>query len=268
MRDTVILPGAVASCAIPRPASVTSVEFVEDQFRGLDGTLIEPETSTFTVAGERATRLVGQRDGTFVIAVTVRAVSAQVVIMSPRRDFAQSLAAMLTITNADSNGCPVHASNASILPTGRKPSRAGAADALIPGMPSQVTACQYLATLIEPSSRLDAPHRGAFVAALDALPRGLSRTDTNAYLPVPCRRPGTAEGSLTGQDAMDSEAYVVIADYETGPAVIVVARLGVCGDLGASNGTRTGQRTDALADQFTAAAGNSEGYSGAIHPAP
>jgi hypothetical protein len=59
----------------------------------------------------------------------------------------------------------------------------------------------------------------------------------------------------------------VTATYDTGPDVVVLARLGQCGDLGASNGTRTGQRTDALAAQLVSAAGESVGYPGAVGPA-
>jgi hypothetical protein len=266
VRDTVMLPGPVPACAGPRPASVTSVEFVEDQLAGLRGTLTGVKASTFSLDGERAIRLTGRRDRTFVVSVTVPAASAQVVITSPRRTLARSLAAALTITEVDSNGCPAHAANTSVVPTGTRPSRPGAADALLPATPSQITVCRYLATLIEQSTSLDAAQRASFVAALNDLPQGLSRTDTDTYLPELCRTPPTSAGSFSELDASDSEAYLVIAKYDTGPNVTVIARLNLCGDLGASNGTRTGQRIDSLVDQLISAAGNSQGWSGAIHP--
>ena len=267
LRDTVILPGAVAACGVTRVPKVTSVEFVERQVPDLRSTLTDAQSSTFVLDGQPATRLVGRRDGMVVIAVTVPSASAQVVITSPRRALAQSLAATLAITDADSNGCPAHAPNTSALPTGERVSRSGAADALIPGTPRHVTVCRYLATLIEQSTRLDAPHRATFVAALNALPAGLSRADPRTYVPEICRQPPTSAGSVAELTAMDSEAYLVTATYDTGPDVVVVARLGQCGDLGASNGTRTGQRTDVLAEQLTSAAGESVGYPGEVRPA-
>ena len=47
----------------------------------------------------------------------------------------------------------------------------------------------------------------------------------------------------------------------------MLVRLGLCGDLGASNGTRTGQLTQALAERLVAAAGNSQGWPGDVRPA-
>jgi hypothetical protein len=267
LRDTVILPGAVAACGVTRVPKVTSVEFVERQVPDLRSTLTDARSSTFVLDGQPATRLVGRRDGLVVIAVTVPSVSAQVVITSPKSALAQSLAATLTITAADANGCPTHAPNTSALPTRERASRSGAADSLIPGTPRQVTVCRYLATLIEQSTRLDARHRATFVATLNALPAGLSRADPKTYVPEICRQPATSAGSVDDLTAMDSEAYLVTATYETGPDVVVLVRLGQCGDLGASNGTRTGQRTDALAEQLVSAAGESVGYPGAVGPA-
>jgi hypothetical protein len=268
VRDTVILPGAVPACGVARVPSATSVEFVDDQQVNLASTLTQASSSGFALAGERATRLTGRLGRLFVIAVAVRVLSAQVIVTSPRLDLARSLAATLTITDSDSNGCPSRATNTSVLPKGSKPSRSGAADALIPPTPNRLTVCRYVAALLEQSGSLDARHRVAFIAALNGLPRGLSRANTDTYLPELCRRPSTDPGTLTGPSATDGEAYVVTATYDTGPNVTVIARLNLCGDLGASNGTRTGQRTDALVNQLVGAAGNSEGWSGAIHPAP
>lgn len=189
-------------------------------------------------------------------------------ITSKHLDLARSLAATLTITDTDSSGCPTRATNTSVLPKGGKPSRAGAADALIPPTRNRITVCRYVATLLEQSSSLDARHRVAFIAALNGLPRGLSRANTDTCLPELCRRPSTDPGSSNGPTATDGEAYVITATYDMGPTVTVIARLNLCGDLGASNGTRTGQRTDDLVDQLIGAAGNSQGWSGSIHTAP
>jgi RNA polymerase sigma-70 factor (ECF subfamily) len=94
-----------------------------------------------------------------------------------------------------------------------------------------------------------------------------TRADPEHYDPSVCRSPVTAVGSLTGPPAEDSAAYLIRADYASGPSVTVVVRLGLCGDLGASNGTRTGQRPTELAEWLSRIAGSWGGFPSDVHPA-
>lgn len=122
-----------------------------------------------------------------------------------------------------------------------------------------MTICRYVGGLIEQSATLDGSDRAALVSLMNGLPAGVSRANPATYAPTLCRRPDTSPGSTDGGTAIDSEAYLIHAHYDTGPSVAVVVRLGFCGDLGASNGSRTGRRTQALAAQLTKLVGESVG---------
>lgn len=268
-RDTVVLPGAVPACLSASHPSVTSVEFFEDQFGGLAGTLTDARATSASVAGRPATRLTGQRaqpPHLQVVAISVPALFAQVVISSPKRSTADDLAATLTVVGADQNGCSAQDRGLGELPTGRPPARLGAGQQLLPGTPTGITVCRYVGGLIEQSTTLDASARAALVSLLNGLPPGVSRTDPTTYLPSLCREPATAPGSVSGDTAGDSEAYLIRASYGSGPDVDVVVRLGWCGDLGASNGTRTAQRTMALGEAVAKLAGESVGFPGDVRP--
>lgn len=66
-------------------------------------------------------------------------------------------------------------------------------------------------------------------------------------------------GSVDGETAADSESYRIEARYPSGNPVLVIARLGVCGLLGASNGRYSVQCTQALFALLAATVGNSVG---------
>jgi len=135
---------------------------------------------------------------------------------------------------------------------------------LVPGQPTRIAVCRYMSGLVEQSAVLSDAAARALVSVLDALPTGVSVADPTTYLPSLCATAGST--SRTGGDAMDREAYVVRADYPSGPSVTVVIRLGLCGDLGASNGTHTGQREDTLLQAMFEVAGNASGAPGRVKP--
>jgi hypothetical protein len=264
IRDTVVLPGPVDLCgSTGPPPAFTSVQFGEGGLDGPPGTLTEHAGET-SVAGETATRASGWSSTLYVIAVTVPALSASVTISSPAQATAEALAATLTVVDRDSNGCQAHASNVSALPTGESPIRPGAQESLIPGTPMGLTVCRYVRGLVEQSSSLDAQARESLLDVVNSLPEGLSRADPKDYLPELCS--GSPSSSTLNGHLMDSEAYVIRADYASGPSVTVVVRLGLCGDLGASNGTRTGQRQDSLLEPLLRAAGETVGIPGKVLP--
>lgn len=269
MRDTVVLPGAVPLCLVLRPPAVTSVEFYENRLKGLTETLSGARTAEVSIDDRPATRLSGIRKQSphlHIAAVAVPSLSAQVVISSPDQASAEALAATLTIQTVDQNGCSARAAGLGVFPILQGSTRPGVDQKLVPGTPARVTVCRYLGGLIEQSTTLDASQRTALVSLLNGLPSGLSQANPHTYLPSLCRMPATSPGSVTGETASDSEAYLVQASYDSGPDVDVVVRLGLCGNLGASNGTRTGQRTMALAERMASLAGASQGFPGGVRP--
>ena len=267
-RDTVILPGAVETCLTTSRPAVPFVQFGEGtSFAVLAGTLRDAHTEQTEVGGLPATRLTGRQQGRYVVAVAVPSLSAQVLASSPEQATGEALAGTVRVTDTDANGCPAHSDAVAVLPTGRPTARPGADRELVPGTPSAVVVCRYVAGLVEQSGAVDGADRTALLATLNGLPSGVSRANPKDYLPSLCRTPSTAPGSVLDDTAMDSEAYLVRASYASGPSVSVLVRLGLCGDLGASNGTRTGQLTQALAERLAAAAGNSQGWPGDVRPA-
>lgn len=261
--DTVVLPGAVLACLSASHPSVTSVEFKDSDRFQADG----KAGSAISVGGKAASRLTGfLGNGMYVVTVSVPSLSAQVVITSPKQTEAEALAATLTVVSADQNGCSAQDAGLGALPIPRGSARDGADRELVPGAPTDVTICRYVGGWIEQSTTLDGSQQAALVSLLNGLPPGLSRADSSTYDPKLCRRPATSPGSVSGETASDSEAYLIQASYPSGPSVDVAVRLGLCGNLGASNGSRTGQRTQALGMQLGKLAGESVGWPGDVHP--
>jgi hypothetical protein len=85
---------------------------------------------------------------------------------------------------------------------------------------------------------------------------------------VKCREPGTL-GSLDDEDMdHDIDAYRIEVRYPDGPPVVLIARLAECGDLGISNGARTGQRTRELMLSLLRLAGAGAAVPDRVKPAP
>ncbi len=121
---------------------------------------------------------------------------------------------------------------------------------------------------LERGAALTGPQATGLMTVLTHLPVGLSRTATDTYWPPLCATPAVGRDTIDGKDRSDVEAYRIEADYPTGNPVIVIVRLGLCGDLGASNGSRTGQRTDALTRALGDVVGSSAGFINRVTVAP
>jgi hypothetical protein len=256
IHDTVMLPGLVASCAINRPPKIVSVQFAGPNALWTDG-LTSKTTRTVAIDGISTTIVEGQDTALHQAVVTVPSRSAVALLSAPQESQVIQLIASLSIVDVDANGCLSKASEVLDLSTARPSARAGIGRALIPGAPAQVSICRYEAGWIEQSATLTGARRDAFVQALNAAPPGYSIAAKNSYLPSTCRTTATSPGSLTGRDAMDSEAFLVTAHYPSGPDLVVIARLGFCGRLGESNGTRQAQVTRLVQDQIGGTAGSS-----------
>ena len=172
--------------------------------------------------------------------------------------------ASLRVNAVDVHGCRSRVTDVGNLPGGPiGPPRPGLADALLPDQPASVSVCRYLAGWLEQGALLSGPALRAFASTLDRLPTGLSRATEPGL--IRCRSRGSL-GSLDDELASDSEAYRIEARYPSGRTVILIARLGWCGDLGVSNGVRTGQRSQQLATLLTDAVGNGQGWPSTVAP--
>jgi hypothetical protein len=264
-RDTVVFPGVLDSCLAGAHPGTTSVTF-ED---GVDTFWLPHAVNhAVEVGGRPAMRRAGAVARSHVIVIVVPTLSATVVISAPTAARADALAATASVANTDPNGCAARDAGTLTLPTGRPPARAGADRQLIPGHPDRVALCRYVGGLLEQGATTTAGQRASLIGALNSLPAGLSRARASSYADTACANPDSAPGPILGAPGdLDSEAYVVLVSYPSGPGVTITARLGLCRDLGASNGTRTGQRTFGLIGALTASVGNADGFPGHVHPA-
>lgn len=256
-REVVLLPVGVRTlCGFPDTPSVAFVEFLgADTPLGLTGPLKVTKTRISGLAGTRT-------DGVWVarpaFGYTVPTLRASVRIVPALGQTGAELAGSLEVNAFDSHGCPAAVSDAAELPRDKPPARAGAADTLVPGRPDVLRVCRYYAGRLEQGADLTGPQASELITVLDHLPAGLSRAAAGTYWPPLCETSSRGSNMVGGDDA---EAYRIEADYPTGNPVIVIVRLGLCGDLGASNGSRTGQRTDALWEALFALVSNREGVS-------
>jgi hypothetical protein len=118
--------------------------------------------------------------------------------------------------------------------------------------------CRYQSGYLEQGTTIEGAQVSELQSLLNGLPRGLSRASHQLPKDM-CRTPGTL-GSVDQPTAPDSESYQLDALYRVGREITVTGRLGYCGNLGVTDGVRTGQRTERLAETFTQLAGNSWGY--------
>ena len=190
---------------------------------------------------------------------------ASVLIQPAQGQSVPELADSLRVTAVDTHGCRSRTIDVTDLPRTATSDRPGMAQALIPAQPVSASVCRYDAGWLEAGATLSGTALRAFAAKLNALPVGLSRAIDPGF--VRCRAQGSL-GSVSGEEYGDSEAYRIEIRYSAGSPVILVARLARCGDLGISNGARTGQRTQAMAVALAGIVGNATGWAVAVKPAP
>jgi hypothetical protein len=235
------------------------------EFDGFRRPLTSAETSTLAIGSSPATRTTGTWEGLHVIQITMNTPSASVVITSPSLELAEQLAATLHLVDVDPTGCPERSQRPA---PGEEsaPTQSGATDALIPGEPDQIAVCRYVSTYLEQGRAIERSDAAAFIATLNGLPAGLSETRQDAY-PTICNPPSPSDPHADVGRSFDDTAYTIRVSYPDTSTLIIDVRLGYCGKLGASNGARTGQRTNALIELVMASAGGSS-VPEYVHPAP
>jgi len=264
-RSFVSLPAARLQCGYPDTPSIAFVEFIEGNGPlGLTG----PITITKTrISGIAATRADGRWAARAAFGYVVPKLRASVLIVPAQGQTGADLAGSLQVNAVDTHGCPAAVADVAELPRNKPPAREGAADTLVPGRPAVLRVCRYVAGRLEQGAALTGPQATGLVTVLAHLPPGLSRTVTGTFWPGLCHTPAEDVNTIDENVPDDVEAYRIQADYPVGKPVVVVVRLGLCGDLGASNGSRTGQRTDALVKAVTDVVGNVGGIS-PVTPVP
>lgn len=268
--DTWTVPLPEPACGLSPIPDVTSVQFNE-----LGGTdLTQPKgwiISRITLPGPipvpavRAAAPAGKSPYSVWISVPSR--SAAVLVTAHQQSTVDALVKSVTVVDQDVNGCPASAQDVNELTAGGPPRRPGADKEMMPAGVQAIRGCRYVAEYLEQSATISGTAATTFAAVLNAAPTGFSVAPTDTYTKDICRDPSAAAGEANNLTSSDAEAYRLEVDYPTGPPVVLVARLGWCGNLGESNGTRSGQRTSAVTTALVDLVGSGQGWPGSVSPA-
>lgn len=207
---------------------------------------------SLTIDGHRATVGSGAADGAYTTELIVPDLRARVRIGSPSPTVGARLVRTAQITRTDANGCPSVMGYLDLT----SPPTTGPAGVLVAGRPTDVVICTYGRTYLERGVRLSPADATRLVGVLDALPAGLSVASPKYYLPSLCAKPSTAH---------DFD-YVIRIGYRHGAVSLVYARLSLCGALGFTNGTRTGQRTTPATELLVTLSGIDTPWQGGVQP--
>lgn len=242
------LPTSVeAACRRPPYLDLTIVDF-------LGGTQPLPPESVrssmnTTISGLPATRVEGSAPRP-AIGYIVPRLSVSVLIQPAAGQTGEDLAASLAVHAVDSHGCPARITDGDTFPPPATAGRPGAAETLIPGQPTSMSACRYVLGWLNQGATVSGAALRAFVSAVNGLPPGLSQAADLGL--VTCT--GTPDRDHL-PPLSDPDVYRFQLRYPSGPLVLLSARAGVCGKSGVANGRRTGQLTEALSQLLIHTAG-------------
>lgn len=237
-RSVIELPAyAESTCGRAGYFNLTIIDFYE----GTELLASEAVHSTqTTISGVPATR-VGVNFGRPAVGYLVPRLSAGVLIMPAAGQTGADLEASLAVNAVDSPGCPARITDENIFPPRAGAGRSGTAQALIPGQPTSMRACRYVQGWVEWGATVSGAALRSFDTAVNGLPAGLSRADSN--LGYKCGSTGTGP-----QVPPPADIYRFELRYPDGPPVLLSGRVGFCGKSGIANGSRTGQLTQALSE--------------------
>lgn len=268
--DTWTVPLAEPACGLSPIPDVTSVRF--DELVSTD--LTQPKGWNISriilpgptpVPAIRAAAPDGKSPYSVWISVPSR--SASVLFTAHQQSTVDALVKSVTVVDQDVNRCPASALDVNTLTTGGQPKRIGADKMMVPVGVETIRGCRYVAGYLEHSTSVSGAAATTLATILNSAPTGFSVAPTDTYVKEICRNPKAAAGEVNNFTSSDAEAYRLEADYAASPSVIVVARLGWCGDLGESNGTRSGQRIPTVTKALVDFVGNGQGWPGSVSPA-
>lgn len=256
--DYVFLPGAIADvgCAAGTPEGTFAVVTFGD-FSGntLPSTFTDQSTTRFD--GMRALQADFDDQGGPSHVIDVPQLDATIEITPSHTYSLADIEQRIRLNSSDSHGCAAFDGGLASLKTFAGSGRAGERSNLVPPTPVKLTLCRYQAGWLEQGATLTGQASAKLVSILNSAPAGLSEAPTSTYDPSLCKSDSSL-GSVDSDQAQDSESYLITASYSSGRDATAMVRLGYCGDLGASNGTRTAQRSEALYDALAQLVGSEQ----------
>jgi hypothetical protein len=261
IKDTVVDGDSGSdSCLILPLPKVSSATFTTWRQGGYHQPLTNPTQQSIKIDGRPATLTTGTLRGAHATVLVIPDLRAQVTVLTPSLTLGDQLVRTARVTDVDDNGCPARMSYVDLT----SPPTSGPSDVMVNGAPTKVAVCRYLSTFLESGATLTDTQAGQLVTILNDLPPGLSAADTSTYSPSLCRTAESASQKYV--EDIDDQDFSIRATYSESPPLVVYVRLGFCGALGASNGTRAGQRTDGLAQRLVQLGGSDVGWPGSVHP--
>lgn len=260
IHPTVITDGESDACLLGHLPLVDSVRFfltpwgvAQTQTEGLNDTVTTvriPGAAASATERATATQQVSAPGAVpFRIKVSLSAGGVGAMVIGTDEQRARQLVATLRSTAYDTSGCASAVPSTATLPTGGRPAHPGAEQQLIPGHPTAITICRYFAGGFEQAAIIAPAQLARFVATVNAVPRGVSRSK-NPAAPY-CRPVDHPPARLTVEAKPDqtgwlTDNYLVVVRYGDGTAIPLLSRWAFCGDLGITNGNIAGQRTGSL----------------------
>jgi hypothetical protein len=228
--DTVLRDvGAVASCLVPRPDGVSSLELFG--FLTGSGSLLSElqVTDSFTNAsGVRLER--GTVPNYSGIAISVPAADVLMLIEGTSSEQTKEIIDSIQLADIDPYGCAMHETQ--LEPTSSYEPSAAMYDALIPGSPSAIAICHYVDNWLASSATLTGDRLSSFVRLVNGLPQGFVHAPTDSYLPSSCSKSDER-----------GNGYVLWVQGIVDTPIPLWAHVQVCGNLGITNGALARQLT-------------------------
>jgi hypothetical protein len=220
LRDVTV----VLSCLRVRPEGISTVELRTGRPDW------GPRRNVVTATNAQGTRLEGA-GGRFYVREAGVMVDVNVTHPALREQIIDSI----RVVDVDSNGCRMHGVRQTL------PFRYGGGidldPALVPGNPDRVAICKYTGTWLTASSTVTGAALHELLRVVDDLPDGFVRADPEYYLPSVCDEPD------------ESSRFVLHVLDADGSGRTLWARIGVCGNLGITDG----QHPHALTPELAAA---------------
>lgn len=233
--DTVIRDtGGVLLCLVPRPPRISSVEMVDNPGYWLPK-IQSPRTLTNPNGVQLERGTVPDRDG---IAVYVPAVNVLMFVQTVTEAETGAIVDSIRLADTDPNGCAMR--ERQLEPPVSYQPESSMQDVLIPGSASAIAICHYVDNWLVSSATVTGQEMASLVSVVNELPEGFVHAPPASYEPSQCDEPASEGGEL-------GSGYILWVHEADGIAVPLWAHVGICGDLGITNGARDGQLTPEFA---------------------
>lgn len=234
--DTVVRDeGGVPACLISPPPRVSSVKL---QVLPPANTLMQHVHAVTNAHGVHLDR--GEADNG-VTGVVVPDVRVLMFIDTISASQTEQIIDSIQLPDVDANGCamrhPVLDPPAKYQPA----EKASLAAAVIPIGARGIAICHYLDNWLASSTTVTGDQLTRLVRAADDAPPGFARPQPGTYAPEICTQ-SSAQGGEQGS------GFVLTAHYPERPDVTLWVHIGFCGNLGITNGVRSGRLTADLVE--------------------